>query len=246
MTARLGQAQSLPLNERSKPRRSPERPNDVADGSKGKSRGCPVAVLVVLTLVATSSEAAAQGRVSLSGYGFFGDVRLDAAQTFEAVSDTSHARLLGGGFQITNLWKSVFVDVAVSRLTIDGERIFIDNGAVQPLGIPLEISMLYADVAAGWRDVKGRLSSYVGGGVSRLRYRETSEFAQPEENVTESGTGVLFLAGVDFGLFRWVRVGGELRYRRISGVLGSGGASEKFDEDSAGGVSIALRVSIGR
>jgi opacity protein-like surface antigen len=148
--------------------------------------------------------------------------------------------------QVTNLWRAVFVDVAVSSMTIDGGRVFIDDGAVQPLGIPREVSMLSVDVAAGWRHVHGRLSPYVGGGVSRLRYRETSEFAEPGEDVTESGTGLLFLGGIDFALSRWVRVGGELRYRRIGGVLGSGGASAKFDEDSAGGVSTALRMSIGR
>jgi opacity protein-like surface antigen len=201
---------------------------------------------VVLTLVATTSEATAQDRVRLSGYGLFGDMRLDAAQTFEAVSETSHGRVFGGGVQVTNLWRFVFVDVAVSSVTIDGERVTIDGDAVQPLGIPLEVSMRYVDVAAGWRHVRGRLSPYVGGGFSRLKYRETSEFAQPGEDVTDSGTGPLFLAGVDFALSRWLRVGGELRYRRISGVLGSAGASAKFDEDSAGGVSTALRVSIGR
>jgi hypothetical protein len=212
-----------------------------------------VAASVVFTLVAMvamvgmTCEATAQDRVGLSGYGVFGDVRLDADQTFQAVSETSHGLVMGGGLQVTNLWRFVFVDVAVSRMTIDGERISLnDDGAVQPLGIPLEVSMLYVDVAAGWRHVHGRLSPYVGGGISRLRYRETTEFAQPGEDVAESGTGPLFLAGVDFALFRWMRVGGELRYRRIGGVLGSGGASARFDEDSAGGVSTALRVTIGR
>jgi opacity protein-like surface antigen len=205
-----------------------------------------IAALVLLTLVATASEATAQGRVRLRGYGIFGDVRLDAAQTFEAVSETSHAQVFGGGVQVTNLWRFVFVDVAVSSMTIDGERVFIDNGAVQRLGIPIEVGMLYVDVGAGWRYVRDRLSPYVGGGFSRLRYRETSGFSLPGEDVKESGTGPLFLAGVDFALTRWVRIGIELRYRRILGVLGSAGASAKFDEDSAGGVSTALRVSIGR
>ena len=182
---------------------------------------------------------------NLSGYGVIGDVRLDAAQTFKAVSETSHGRVVGGGVQVTNLGKFLFVDVAVSNVTIDGQRVFIDVGIVRPLGIPLEVRMLYVDVAGGWRHVRGRLSSYLGGGFSRLRYRETSKSAQPGDAVADSGTGPLFLAGVDVALSRWVRVGGELRYRRIGGVLGSGGASATFGEDSAGGVSTAFRVSIG-
>src|SRR4029453_5718159 len=134
---------------------------------------------------------------------------LDAAETFEAVSGTSHARVLGVGIQVTNIWRFLFVDVAVSSTTIDGERVFIDEGgAVRPLGIPLEVSMRYVDVAAGWR-MHRRLSPYFGGGLPRLRYREASELAQPGEDVAESGTGPLVLAGVDFNLSRWVRIGGE-------------------------------------
>jgi hypothetical protein len=206
-----------------------------------------VAALVILALLAAPSEAGGQSQVGLSGYGVLGDMRLDAAQTFEAVSETSHARVLGAGIQVTNLWRFLFVDVAVSSMTMDGQRVFIDeDSAVRPLGIPLQVSMRHIDVAAGWRSMRGRLMPFVGGGFSRLRYRETSELAQPGEDVAETATGPLLLAGVDFTLSRWVRIGAELRYRRIGGVLGSGGASAKFDEDSAGGISTAFRVSIGR
>jgi len=205
-----------------------------------------IMALVVVAVLGAPSEARAQSRVGLSGYGVIGDIRLDAAETFEAVSDTSHTRVMGAGIQVTNLWRFLFVDFAVSSMTIDGERVFIDEDrTVRPLGIPLEVSMRYVDVAAGWRSLHGRLSPYIGGGFSRLRYRETSELARPGENVAEGANGPLFLAGLDLTLYRWVRVGAELRYRRFGGVLGSGGASAKFGEDSAGGVSIAVRVSFG-
>jgi hypothetical protein len=206
-----------------------------------------VAALVFLALLLLPSDARGQNQVGLSGYGALGDMRLDAAQTFQAVSRSSHARVLAAGVQVTNLWGFLFIDVAVSSMTKDGERVSIgEDSTVQPLGIPLEVGMRYVDVAAGWRITHGRMSPYVGGGVSRLNYRETSELAQPGENVADSGIGPLFLAGVDFTLSRWVRLGAELRARRIGGVLGSGGASAKFNENSAGGVSTALRVSIGR
>jgi hypothetical protein len=206
-----------------------------------------VAALVVLAVLGTPGDAKGQSEVGLNGYGVLGDMRLDAAQTFEAVSETSHARVLGAGIRITNLWKFLFVDIAVSHVTIDGERIVVDaDRAVQRLGIPLEVTMRHLDVAVGWRTVHGRVSPSVGGGFSRLWYRESSELPQPGENVADGGTGPLLLAGVDFTLSRWVRIGAEFRYRRIGGVLGSGGASATFDENSAGGFATALRVSIGR
>jgi hypothetical protein len=161
------------------------------------------AVLVAFTLVATVSGATSQGGVRLSRYGALGDVRLDAAQIFEAVSDTSHAQVPGKRFQITDVWGFGFVNVAVSRRTIDGERVLTDDGGVQPPGVPLAVTLLQVDVAAGWRHVHGRLSLYVGGGLSRPRSRETSEFAQPGKAVTESVIGALFLAGVDLALPRW-------------------------------------------
>jgi hypothetical protein len=102
MTGRVGKVQGLPLHERPRPRRLCERPGDAAGGDRGNGCGGSVAVLVALVLVATVSEATAQGRVGINGYGILGDVRLDAAQTFEAVAETSHARVFGGGVQVTD------------------------------------------------------------------------------------------------------------------------------------------------
>jgi opacity protein-like surface antigen len=206
-----------------------------------------VAALVIVAVLITPSEAHGQRQPGFSGYAVFGDMRLDAAQTFEAVSGTRRTRIMGAGIQVTNVWKSLFVDLGVLGMTRDGERVFIDeDGIAQPLGIALEVRMRFVDVAAGWRIIQNRLSPYIGAGFSRLNYRETSELARPGEDVAESGTGPLVLTGVDFTLSRWIRIGAELRYRRIGGVLGSGGASANFDENSAGGLSIAVRMAIGR
>ena len=39
-------------------------------------------------------------------------------------------------------------------------------------------------------------------------------------------------------------VGGEIRYRAVSGVLGEAGVSQSYDEDQLGGVAAALRISL--
>jgi opacity protein-like surface antigen len=148
---------------------------------------------------------------------------------------------------VTNLWRSVFADVAASQTSLDGERVFIDDaGTVFELGIPLEVTMRPIDVAAGWRFGFGRVSPYVGAGVTFLTYGETSDLSEGGEDVDESGTGALVLGGVDVQVWRWVFAGGEVRYRRVSGILGEGGVSAHFGEDNAGGVSAAVRISIGR
>jgi opacity protein-like surface antigen len=106
--------------------------------------------------------------------------------------------------------------------------------------------MRAVDVAAGWRLVYGRVSPYAGAGVTLLSYEETSRGADSDENVSESRSGPLLLGGVDVTIVRWLHAGGEIRYRSVTGILGEGGASESFGEDNAGGLALALRISVGR
>jgi opacity protein-like surface antigen len=101
------------------------------------------------------------------------------------------------------------------------------------------------DVGAGWR-WSGRFSPYVGGGMSWISYEETSEFAGAGEDLDESATGLLLLGGIDMQLSRWLHIGGDVRYRRVDGVLGAGGASEVYGEDDIGGFGAHVRFSIGR
>jgi hypothetical protein len=58
--------------------------------------------------------------------------------------------------------------------------------------------------------------------------------------------GPLILAGSDLRVARWVHVGGEIRVRHIPGILGEGGVSAAFGERSAGGLTVALRLLVGR
>ncbi len=194
--------------------------------------------------VQTSAQ---QPKLGIRGYVTFGATTLAAQQTFDAVADTHGRTTYTGGVQVTSIWRGVFVDIAASQFSLDGERVFINNGTIFELGIPLEVTMRPVDVAGGWRFrfARGRVLPYAGAGVTYLTYKETSDFAGSNEDVVESKTGPLFLGGVDVQVWRWISAGGEIRYRRVSGILGDGGVSAEFDEDDAGGVSAAVRISIG-
>ncbi len=208
-----------------------------------RSRRLCAAVLLAL---AVTRSAHAQTSVGALGYVTFGSVALGAADTFEAVAGKSNAPSVGVGAAVTGLWKHVFVDVSYSRQWLDGQRVFVSNGSVFPLGIPLSVAFEPLDAAAGWRFRAGRIMPYAGAGVSSIRYTETSDFAQQGDDVDERKTGGLVLAGVDVPIGRWFLLGGELRYRAVTGVLGESGASAAFGEDQLGGVSYAVRVSVGR
>ena len=186
-------------------------------------------------------------RFGLRGYALFGTATLAAKETLDAVADTHSRATFGGGAQVTNIWRSVFVDVSAAQLTLDGERVFVDNRQVFKLGIPLQIKMRSVDVAGGWRfTLMRRIFPYAGAGFTYLQYEESSSFAQTGEDVSEGKAGPLLLGGVDIRVWRWISAGTELRWRRVRGILGEGGASAEFGEDDAGGVNVAMRISVGR
>ena len=187
-----------------------------------------------------------RGGIGFKAYGTFGSTSFAATDTFKAVAGSSTHRNFGGGAAVTGLWRGLFVDVGLSQTKVDGQRVFVDGVTVYELGIPLEITVTPIDVAAGWRVISGRLSTFLGGGVTSLQYEETSAFADPNENVNARKSGGLFLLGVDLDVVRFVSVGGDLRYRMVKGILGEGGASQVFGEDQVGGLSAAIRVSVGR
>jgi hypothetical protein len=175
------------------------------------------AALAVLLLAGPVVPASAQSaRVGGRGYVTYGEVQFAAADTFKAVSGSARTASLGGGGQVTGLWRGLFVDAALSRQQVDGERVFVLNGTVYKLGIPLEVRTMPLDVAVGWRVAGRRVSPYVGGGLSSIGYTETGQFAQAGEDATARKSGALLLAGVDLPLGHYLFVGGELRYRAVT------------------------------
>jgi hypothetical protein len=202
------------------------------------------APLACLLVVVFGAPSLAQERPVIAGHAEVGTATLAAAQTFDAVAGDHRALITGGGVHVSNLWRYLFVDVAFSLLSKKGERVSLNDGEIVPLGTPLTVRLRHIDVAAGWRHAIARVSLYAGAGIARVRYVE-SDPSEPVDLVI-TGTGPLLLAGVDISLSRWIRVGAELRARRARGILGAAGLSAHFDEDSAGGVSTSMRVSVGR
>jgi opacity protein-like surface antigen len=205
--------------------------------------------LGTLFILATATGASAQSSLAPRGYVTYGSTSFDSEQSFEAVTGETSKTGVGFGGALNGIWRGVFVDVGFSQQKLDGERVFLDGTTVYKLGVPVEIEMRPIDLAAGWRfrfRNMPRISPYAGAGASFISYKETSDFASPGENVDDSKSGGLFLAGVDVAVLRWVHAGAEYRYRSVKGVLGTGGVSDAFNENQLGGYAFALRVSVGR
>ena len=169
-----------------------------------------------------------------------------AKETFEAVFGESIQPFYGGGLELVSR-AGVYLDITASRFKKTGERAFRANGQTFRLGIPLEVTITPIELSTGYRFGTARaVVPYVGVGVGWYRYRETSDVADPDENVDTREAGFLAGSGVDFRAVRWFRVGVDVRYTRVPGILGEGGISQETGEDDLGGVAARIKFTIGR
>lgn len=190
--------------------------------------------------------------VRLRAFGSVGWITFQARDSFDTVLDSHGGLLYGGGGQIT-LPFGLYAEVAAMQFRADGERVFIGpNREVFPLGIPVEVTVTPLEITGGWR-YRGRgrrgpwpVVPYVGGGLSAYKYRETSEFADGDEDVDEWHNGFHILGGVEYRVRRWLGVAGEVAFSSIPDALGEGGVSAAFNEDNLGGTSVRLKVIVGR
>jgi hypothetical protein len=203
----------------------------------------------VLLLMAPPAGAQAPGPEGVGGrvFGWGEWQQMTAADTFEAVTGSATVAGGGGGAEVHRVWRGVFLRGGASRIKVTGERVFVFDGEVFPLGIPLTLTMTPIELGAGWRfpTVGARLSPYVGAGVLWLRYREQSDGDTSGERVDETATGAVVFGGVDVKVWRFVSAGAEAAWRTAK-VSNPGGALEAFGESDLGGASVRVLLSIGR
>lgn len=213
--------------------------------------------LTVFALVAAAGPAAAQSRprpapqsrsIQIGGYGMFGLINLTAVDTFDAVLGQSSGNIYGGGATVGLPLGGLFVDIGAWRFKQVGERVFINNGEVFHLGIPLTITITPVELTAGWkfRWRNSRLVPYAGGGVTMYGYKETSAFSTPAEDVDERFNGYHVIGGVEYKVLRWLGLGGEAAWTTIPDAIGTGGASKEFGDTDLGGASFRAKITIGR
>lgn len=208
-----------------------------------------VAASILVLVCACAAPAAAQsstGRIGGRVFGWGDWQQLSAKESFDAVTGETTTSGGGGGLEVHRLWRGAFVRGAVSRLSMEGERIFVFDGTVFPLGQPLSITMTPIEVAAGWRfnPIARRFTPYVGAGALWVKYREESG-SLPSDDVNETYSGAVLFGGFDANIWRALSAGAEVGWRTAK-VPDPGGAFEAFREDDLGGVSFRLMLSIGR
>jgi len=216
-----------------------------------KSPAVSSAIVTIACWIAAAQPAAAQTvpRERTFGYRALFDVGshlFSASQTFDTILETDRGTFLGGGGQAR--WKNLIVEVTASRFEQTGERAFVFNGEVFRLGIPTTISIRPVEFTAAYRLPRvWRFRPYGGGGVGRQRYKETSRFADPSENVTRSDASYHVVGGAEIPIWRWFAGAVEVRYRAVRDAIGEDGVSKEFGETDLGGTSARVRfIVIGR
>ncbi len=211
-------------------------------------------VLLVLAVAAPAaaqtrmgSTRPAQDRPGISAFGTYDWLSITSSKTFDAVFGTSKTRAIGAGADVVNIWKHVFLRVAASKTTMDGERVVVVNSTVYKLGTKLSVQMQPTEAGAGWRFVsrgsRSRFTPYVGASAVFLSYKETSDFADTGDNVSETFKGFGVFGGVDVKLTNQIFAGGEAQYRSVNTTPAANSVAASFNEKDFGGV--VLRVKLG-
>jgi opacity protein-like surface antigen len=217
-----------------------------------------IVCLVVMSFAAVPASAqTATNAFGVRGFATVGSITFQAEDSFDAIFESPTGVIFGGGGQVLLPW-GIYVEVGASRFKRDGERAFVGpNREVFRLGIPVEVTITPIEVTGGWRyrhcprtrkarACTPRVVPYGGAGLSSYRYKETSDFADPDENVDERFGGFHVLGGAEYLPFPWMAIGGEVVWSSIPDALGEGGVSAAFDEDNLGGTTFRLKISVGR
>ncbi len=180
--------------------------------------------------------------IGVRGFVELGYERLAAKQSFGALLGKSTGVWYGAGVEFRE--KGGFLSVSVERFGKSGQRVFVYQGDVYPLGVSTRITITPLDATAGYRFGHGTVVPYVGGGAGEYFYRDTSAFADPSENVSRHFPSYHALGGVEVR-GGWLATAVEVQYTRVHNDL-AGGISDVYDEHDLGGVQARVKILFGK
>ena len=83
---------------------------------------------------------------------------MTASDSFTAVTGSPMVFGLGGGGEVLNVWRKLFIRTAFAASATDGERVFVeDDGTVIPVGLTHRITMQTLELGFRQRRVFQRL-----------------------------------------------------------------------------------------
>ena len=187
--------------------------------------------------------------ISIGGYAMVGGLHFTAAESFDAIVGSPSGTIFGGGVRIGLPFQMLFVDAGAWRYRGDGERVFVANDEIFRLGIPVTIAVTPIEISAG-RAFRVRrvpkLTPYAAGGLTVLRYHETSAVSTASEEPNDTFTGYHAFGGAEYKITRWFGLAGEASWSTVPDAIGESGVSAAFNETDLGGATVRIKVTIGR
>lgn len=181
-------------------------------------------------------------------YFIFDTELMTASQSFKAITGSSAMFGYGGGAEILNVWRNIFVRGAFVTSSKSGERAFVVNGDVFPTGFDVTLGLSTIELGGGWREYMKKhpnIAMYAGGGVLFVSYSENSPFAINEsENFKDKFTGYAAQGGLEFQLSKMFTAAVEGQYRIVPSALGQSGVSKAYNETDLGGFVIRGMIGI--
>jgi opacity protein-like surface antigen len=182
-------------------------------------------------------------------FGSFDMTSMSASSTFSSQTGSSSITGVGGGGEVLNVWRQLFVRFGISQSSVDGTRGYLLDDGFVSTQIPLKIGVRYVELAAGWRNYLGRsqrIALYGGGGLTLGTVKQESPNAVASENSSATGKGSTIFAGLEYAILKNIVAGVEGQFRSVrGGVLGEDNTiSGAFGEDNAGGSSVRALIGI--
>lgn len=193
------------------------------------------------------APAARAGESRVRGFGEVAFQRFAAGQSFKAIFDNADGLFYGGGVDL-GIDRNLFVTIGVTHFQKTGQRAFAYNGQAFRLGVADDVSITPVTLNVGYRFAapRRRLTPYVAGGGGAVFYRETSDAATSDENVSKTGGAFEALGGVEYAVARTLAIAVEGQYQFIPNILGKTGVSQAFGEKNLGGASVRVKILFGR
>jgi len=184
--------------------------------------------------------------MAVRGFGQAGLMRPSAQESFRTVADQVYGFAFGGGVQL-RVRNGLFVEGSFDQFRKTGERVFVYDDTVFPLGITDTITVRPLLFTAGYRFGSTRpVVPYVGGGLGVFHLTERTPFSEAGESIDETHTGYRMSGGVEFRGGQWLGTAFEAAYTHVPDALGNGGVSEIVDERDLGGFEFRVKLLFGR
>jgi hypothetical protein len=147
---------------------------------------------------------------------------MKASQSFSAIGSSVMVGY-GGGGEVDNLWKTLFVRGEYVTASSSGERV-IDAASATTNGIPITVRLNTFEVAGGWRirlRKSPKYTPYVGAGFLQTSYSDKSPLETSTESVSESVTGYDIFGGLDMQIAKKLYLMLEAQYRMLPLTAGT-------------------------